>query len=88
MHLVPLRDVGLLEPANPELLRRTYSAYRHLNGAPYQLRPWSKSHAIDLDAVIDAALKNKDRLRAARDRRSSRSGSLDSSPSATSRCRR
>ena len=69
MHLVPLREAGPLEPTNPELLRRTYSAYRHLNEAPHQLRPWSKSHAIDLDAVIDAALKNKDRLREARDRR-------------------
>ena len=69
MHLVPLSEVGPLEPTNPELLRRTYSAYRHLNEAPNQLRPWSKSHAIDLDAVIDAALKNKDRLREARDHR-------------------
>ncbi len=69
MHLVPLREVGPLEPTNPGLLRRTYSAYRHLNEAPHQLRPWSKSHAIDLDAVIEAALKNKDRFREARDRR-------------------
>lgn len=69
MHLVPLGEVGPLEPANPGLLRRAYSAYRHLNEAPHQLRPWSKGHAIDLDAVIDATLKNKDRLRAGHDRR-------------------
>ena len=69
MHLVPLRDVGPLEPTNPGLLRRTYSAYRHLNEAPYQLRPWPKGHAIELDAVLEAALKNKDRLHKARDRR-------------------
>ena len=69
MHLVPLRDVGPLEPTNPGLLRRTYSAYRHLNEAAYQLRPWPKGHAIELDAVIEAALKNKDRLHKARDRR-------------------
>jgi V/A-type H+-transporting ATPase subunit I len=69
MHLLPLRESGPLEPANPTLLRRTYSAYRHLNEAPYQLRPWLKSHTIDLDALIGAALKNKDRLREARDGR-------------------
>jgi len=69
MHLVPLREVGPLEPANPGLLRRAYSAYRHLSEAPHQLHPWPKSHAIDLEPVIDAALKNKDRLRKARDRR-------------------
>ena len=69
MHLVPLREVGPLEPANPTLLRRTQSAYRHLNESPYPLRPWLKSHPIDPVAVIDAALKNKDRLREARDRR-------------------
>jgi V/A-type H+-transporting ATPase subunit I len=69
MHLVPLREAGPLEPASPALLRRAYSAYRHLNEAPNRLRPWPRGHAIDLDAVIDTALKNKDRLRAARDRR-------------------
>jgi V/A-type H+/Na+-transporting ATPase subunit I len=69
MHLVPLRELGPLEPAKPEFLRRAYSAYRHLNEAPHQLRPWSTGHAIDLDAVIDAGLKNKDRLRQAHDRR-------------------
>ena len=40
-----------------------------MNESPYPLRPWLKSHPIDLDAVIEAALKNKDRLREARDRR-------------------
>jgi V/A-type H+-transporting ATPase subunit I len=69
MHLVPLREAGPLEPTNPELLRRTYSAYRHLNEAPSQHRPWPERHPIDLDAVIEAALKNKERLRKARDRR-------------------
>ena len=71
MHLVPLREAGPLEPTNPGLMRRAYaySAYRHLNEAPYQLRPWLQGHAIDLDAVVDAALKNKDRLGKARDRR-------------------
>ena len=69
MHLVPLREVGPLEPTDPGLLRRTSSAYRHLNEAPYQLRPWPERRAIDLDAVIETALRNKDRLRKARDRR-------------------
>ena len=46
-----------------------FSAYRYLNESPYPLRPWLKSHPIDPDAVIDAALKNKDRLAKARDRR-------------------
>ena len=69
MHLVPLREVGPLEPTNPVQLRRAYSAYRHLNEAPQQLRPWPLDHAINLDALVDAALKNKVRLRQARDRR-------------------
>ena len=69
MHIVPLRETGPLEPANARQQRRAYSAYRHLNEAPRQLRPWPETRAIDIHAVIDAALKNKDRLREARDRR-------------------
>ena len=69
LHLVPLREAGPLEPADSGLLRRAYLAYRHLNEAPQALRPWSKARSIDIEAVIDAALKNKDRLREARDRR-------------------
>jgi V/A-type H+-transporting ATPase subunit I len=69
MHIVPLREVGPLEPANAGRFRRAYSAYRHINEAPQQLRPWPKDRAVDLSAIVDAALKNKDRLREARDRR-------------------
>jgi V/A-type H+-transporting ATPase subunit I len=69
VHLVPLRQAGpsALSDAGP--LRRARSAHRHLTDAPLQLRPWPKNHQIDTGAVIDAALRNKERLRAARDRR-------------------
>jgi V/A-type H+-transporting ATPase subunit I len=69
LHLVPLREAGPLEPTDPGRMRRAYSAYRYLNEAPNQLRPWPTSRKIDIDAVIDAALKSKDRLREANDRR-------------------
>jgi V/A-type H+-transporting ATPase subunit I len=69
LHLVPLRAAGPLEPADVGERRRAYSAYRHLTEAPQQLRPWPQSREMDLDAVIDGALKNKNRLREARDRR-------------------
>ena len=69
VHIVPLRQGGPLEPANAGQLRRAYSAYRHLTDAAVQLRPWAKSRPIDIQAVVAAALKNKDRLRKARDRR-------------------
>ena len=69
MHIVPLHEVGPLEPANAGQLRRAHSAYRHLNEAPRQLRPWTTDRAIDIQATVEAALKNKDRLREARDRR-------------------
>src|SRR4029077_18016595 len=36
VHVVPLREVGPLEPANAGALRRGASAYRHLNEAPRQ----------------------------------------------------
>jgi len=69
VHVVPLREVGPLEPANAGALRRGSSAYRHLNEAPLQLRAWPKNRPMDIDAIVDAVLKNKDRLREARDRR-------------------
>jgi V/A-type H+/Na+-transporting ATPase subunit I len=69
MHIVPLREVGPLEPANAGQFRRAYSAYRHLSEAPQQLRPWPRDRVVDIPAIVDAALKNKRRLREARDRR-------------------
>jgi V/A-type H+-transporting ATPase subunit I len=69
VHVVPLRAAGPLEPTDAGQIRRARSAYRHLIEAPHQLRPWPKGREIDLDAGIDGALKNKNRLREACDRR-------------------
>jgi V/A-type H+-transporting ATPase subunit I len=68
VHLLPLRAAEPLEPTDAGQMRRARSAYRHLIEGPYQLRPWPKGREIDENAVIDGALKNKNRLREARDR--------------------
>ena len=69
VHLVVLRQSHPLAPADTTRLRRARSAYRHLTETPYLLRPWSQDREIDVDNLVDAALKNKVRLTAARDRR-------------------
>ncbi len=69
LHLVPLRKAAPLDPPDPAWRRRAEAAYRHLAHAPRWRRPWSSRRQIDLSAVIDATLANKERLRIARDRR-------------------
>lgn len=68
-HLIPLAHPGPLEAPDRDLRRRAQSAYRHLAEAPVSRRPWPTARPIDLDTVIASALANKNRLRAARDRR-------------------
>ncbi|MEM6486740.1 MAG: V-type ATP synthase subunit I [Pseudomonadota bacterium] len=68
LHLVPLSAPSPLEPDSDPARRRANAAFRHLTAAPRQLRPWPGRHAFDLQASVDAALANKERLRRARDR--------------------
>ena len=69
VHLIALAEPGPLEPPDAESRRRAQSAYRHLVEAPVSRRSWPMKRPIDLDAVIGGTLANKERLRAARDRR-------------------
>ncbi len=69
LHLVPLREPGPLQAPDAVERRGAYAAYKHLNAAPHQLRPWPGEKGFNLRKVIGAALANKERLRVARDRR-------------------
>lgn len=69
VHLIPLRRSGTLAPDDPVLRRRTETAFRHLEEAPYKLRPFRPSTAFDLSAVVDEIVANRARLRQLRDRR-------------------
>lgn len=69
LHIVPLREAGPLDPPDAASRRRAIAAWRHLAQARWPQRPWPADAATDLDAVVEAALANKERLRQARDRR-------------------
>lgn len=69
LHLLALRTTPPLALSDPAQMRRAKAALRHLSEASIKLRPWPRKRKIDIDAVIDAALKNKIRLRQANDRR-------------------
>jgi V/A-type H+-transporting ATPase subunit I len=67
LHLVPLKQVGPLEPADAGPRRRAASAWRHLTGAPRLLRPLQSLIDADFEEIIERALANKERLRVSRD---------------------
>lgn len=69
VHLIPLRRPGALAPEDPVLRRRTETAFRHLEEAPYKLRPFRPATEFDLSAVVDEIVANRARLRQLRDRR-------------------
>ncbi len=69
LHLVPLREVGPLEPTGAAERRRADAAWRHLNDAAVKRRPWPKDRPFDLEAVVAEVLANKERLRELSDRR-------------------
>ncbi|MGI6244862.1 MAG: V-type ATP synthase subunit I [Pseudochelatococcus sp.] len=69
VHLIPLRKPGALAPEDPAMRRRTETAFRHLDEAPYRLRPYRPATAFDLAAVVDEIVANRARLRQLRDRR-------------------
>ncbi|MEO1533831.1 MAG: V-type ATP synthase subunit I, partial [Pseudomonadota bacterium] len=68
LHLIPLKASQPLEPETDPRRRRATAAYKHLTSAPVQRRPWPARRQIDIDATVDAALANKERLRVAGDR--------------------
>lgn len=68
MHIVPLREHGPLDAPDAAPRRRAVSAWRHLESATAKRKPWPADRQIELGAVIDAALANKERLRRAKDR--------------------
>lgn len=69
VHLIPLRQPGTLAPDDPVLRRRTETAFRHLDEAPYKLRPFRPATGFDLSAAVDDIVANRARLRQLRDRR-------------------
>lgn len=69
VHLTPLRVAGPLEAPDAETRRRALAAFRWLSDAPSPRRPWPGDRETDLDALIAAALENKEQLRALSDRR-------------------
>ncbi|MGV6874871.1 V-type ATP synthase subunit I [Pseudochelatococcus sp. B33] len=69
VHLIPLRQPGALAPEDPVLRRRTETAFRHLEEAPYKLRPFRLATEFDLSAAVEEIVANRARLRQLRDRR-------------------
>ncbi|MFC0219482.1 V-type ATP synthase subunit I [Pseudochelatococcus lubricantis] len=69
VHLIPLRQPGTLAPEDPVLRRRTETAFRHLEEAPYKLRPFRPTTDLDQAAVVEEIVANRARLRQLRDRR-------------------
>ncbi|MBB3808616.1 V-type ATP synthase subunit I [Pseudochelatococcus contaminans] len=68
VHLIPLSAPGALTTDNPVLRRRTETAFRHLEEAPYKLRPLRPSTEFDQAEVVDEIIANRARLNQLRER--------------------